>query len=177
MAIATHPDIEKILFQPEQIRRRIQELAKEISRDYQGKNLVLVGVLKGSVLFLSDLMRALTISCSVDFISLSSYDGDASSGVVRVLLDLRETAEGKDLLIVEDIVDTGLTLAYLKQNLQTRNPNSLAICALLDKPDCRKVPVEVRYTGFRVPNDFLVGYGLDYNEKYRQLPYIGVLKK
>ena len=172
-----HPDLKKILFTEERIRRRIQELGEQISRDYRGKTPILIGVLKGSILFLSDLLRTLTIHCSVDFISLSSYNGSASTGVVRLLLDLCENVSGKDVIIVEDIVDTGLTISYLMQNLSTRKPKTLEICTLLDKTECRKIAVPLRYVGFKVPDEFVVGYGLDYNERYRHLPYIGVLKK
>ncbi len=174
--VAAHPDISRVLLGEEKIRARIRELGRQISKDYAGKKLILVGILKGSVLFLSDLMRSIDLSCSVDFICLSSYDGKASTGVVRLLLDLRESAEGKHLLLVEDIVDTGLTLNYLLENLKTRRPASLEICALLDKPESRKAPVKAKYIGFEIPNEFVVGYGLDYNELYRNLPYIGVLK-
>lgn len=152
-------------------------MGRQISRDYAGRKLTLVGILRGSVVFLGELMRSITTDCSVDFMCLSSYSGKGSTGVVRFLLDLRDNAEGADLLIVEDIVDTGLTLHYLLDNLRTRNPRSLEICALLDKPECRKVDVKAKYVGFSIPNEFVVGFGLDYNEKYRNLPYVGVLRK
>lgn len=172
------PAIEKILLSSVQIRSGVEKLAKAISRDYRGKNLVLVGVLKGSVVFLSDLIRHLEIPCQVDFMSVASYGKAAqSSGVVRVMLDLRESPEGKDLLLVEDILDTGLTLRYLEDNLRTRKPKSLKVCAFLDKPENRKVDVSADYVGFKIPNVFVVGYGLDYAEKYRNLPYLGILKK
>ena len=171
-----HPDIERVLIDKAKIGSRIAELGREISKDYAGRRLMLVGILKGSVVFLGDLMRAVTVDCVVDFMCLSSYSGKGSTGVVRMLLDLRESAEGKDLLVVEDIVDTGLTLHYLVENLKTRGPRSLEICTLLSKPECRKVTVDVKYTGFEIPNEFVVGFGLDYNEKYRNLPYVGVLK-
>ncbi|MBI4376434.1 MAG: hypoxanthine phosphoribosyltransferase [Elusimicrobia bacterium] len=171
-----HPDIERVLLDESQIKARVQELAREISRDYAGRCLTLVGILKGSVVFLGELMRQLSVDCTVDFMCLSSYEGGGSTGVVRVLLDLRENAEGRDILVVEDIVDTGLTLHYLLDNLRTRGPRSLEVCALLDKPDCRKTQVKAKYVGFRIPNQFVVGYGLDYNEKYRNLPYVAVLK-
>lgn len=175
--VSRHPDIESILLSPEQIQEKIETLAQRISRDYQGRPLVLIGVLKGSVIFLADLLRRLTIPCMVDFISLSSYAGNASSGVVRMLLDLKEEITGKHVLVVEDIVDTGLTLSYLIENLNTRHPGSLEVCVLLDKKECRKTALSVKYTGFEVPNRFVVGYGLDYNETYRNLPYVGILKK
>lgn len=173
-----HTDIDRVLLDSTDIARGVRRLAREISRDYAKKNLVLVGVLKGSVVFLSDLIRSLTIPCSVDFMSVASYGkGAKSSGVVRVIMDLRESPEGKDVLLVEDILDTGLTLRYLKENLRTRNPRSLRICALLDKPENRTVDAKADYVGFRIPNEFVVGYGLDYAERYRNLPYLGVLKK
>lgn len=153
-------------------------MAEEISKDYAGKNLTLVSILKGSVIFLSDLIRFLKVPSSVDFISVASYGDDhSSSGVVRLIMDLRESPEGKDLLLVEDLLDTGLTMKYLLDNLKTRRPRSLKVCALLDKPENRKVKVEADYVGFEIPPDYVVGYGLDYAEQYRQLPYIGVLKK
>ncbi|MBI5202769.1 MAG: hypoxanthine phosphoribosyltransferase [Elusimicrobia bacterium] len=171
-----HPNVSRALLTEDQIRERIRELGAQISRDYAGRNLTLVCILKGSVIFMSDLMRELTLPCTVDFMRLSSYAGKESTGVVRVMLDLGETAEGRDILVVEDIIDTGLTLSYLMQNLKTRNPRSLEICAFLDKPECRKVQVRAKYVGFQIPNEFVVGYGLDYNEEYRNLPYVGILK-
>ncbi len=169
--------IEKILISEEQIKKRVKELAEEISRDYKNKEPLLVSILKGSFVFLSDLLRNLKIKCAVDFVAISSYNGDTeSSGVVRQLLDLRENPVGKDILIIEDIVDTGFTLNYLKKNLLTRNPKSLKICVLLDKKEKRKEDIKIDYTGFVIPDEFVVGYGLDYKEKYRNLPYIGVLK-
>jgi hypoxanthine phosphoribosyltransferase len=135
-----------------------------------------VGILKGSVTFLADLMREIDLPCQLDFISLASYSGRSSSGVVQLLLDLREDISGKDVVVVEDIVDTGLTLSYLQENLRTRGPKSLELCTLLDKPECRKAQVQPKYVGFRIPNEFVVGYGLDYRERYRNLPYIGVLR-
>lgn len=151
-------------------------MGEQISRDYAGKELLLVGILRGSVMFMGDLMKALRIDCPIDFMGLSSYAGKQSTGNVRVLLDLRESCEGKDLLIVEDVVDTGLTLKHLLDILKTRQPRSVEVCALLDKPMCRKVEVKAKYTGFKIPNEFVVGFGLDFNEKYRNLPYVGVLK-
>ncbi|HAH06200.1 MAG TPA: hypoxanthine phosphoribosyltransferase [Elusimicrobia bacterium] len=171
-----HPDIARILVPEEELQRRIRELAQEISRDYAGRTPMLIGVLKGCVLFLSDLMKSLELDCCVDFICLASYSGTSSSGVVRMLLDLRESAQGRDVIVIEDIVDTGLTIAYLLQNLKTRGPRSVEVCTLLDKPDCRKVAISPKYAGFRIPNEFVVGFGLDYVERYRNLPYIGVLK-
>lgn len=176
-ATAVHPDIGRVLVSSEDIQKRVSALGKQISADYEGRDVLLVGVLKGSVMFLADLMRRLSVPCSVDFISMSSYSGDSSTGVVRFLLDMRESAEGRDLLVVEDIVDTGLTLSYLLQNLHTRKPRSVEVCALLDKHDSRKVRIETKYVGFQIPNEFVVGYGLDFNERYRNLPYVGVLKR
>ena len=173
---ADHPEIEEVLLSPEKIQKRIRELGERISEDYRGRRLLVVGVLKGSVIFLADLLRALTGDVAIDFVGVASYSGRQSTGAVRFTLDLRENPEGKDVLLVEDIVDTGLTLSYLHHNIQTRKPRSLEICALLDKPECRKTQVPVKYTGFTIPNKFVVGYGLDYNEMYRNLPYVGVLK-
>ncbi len=172
-----HQDIERVLLDEDAIQARIRELGAQITKDYQGRRPVLIGILKGSILFLSDLLREIRLDCSVDFMSAASYEGGSSTGVVRLLLDLRESVQGKDVLVVEDIVDTGLTISYLEQNLRTRGPKSLSVCTLLDKPDCRKVTVSPKYTGFEIPNEFVVGYGLDYNERYRNLPYIGILKQ
>lgn len=169
-------DITKVLVTQEQIQIRIKELADKISRDYRRKKPLLISILRGSIVFLADLMRNLKIDCSIDFVAISSYtDGTESSGVVRQLLDLRESPVHKDLLIVEDIVDTGYTLSYLRSNLLTRTPKSLKICTFLDKKSKRKVNVPVDYCGFVIPDKFIVGYGLDYQERYRNLPYIGVL--
>lgn len=176
MDIPLHPDLEKVLIDQAALQKRVQELGREISRDYAGRRPVLLGILKGSVIFLSDLLRNINLDCSVDFMGVTSYSGRSSTGAVRMLLDLRESAEGRDLIIVEDIMDSGLTLHYLLDNLRARNPRSLEVCALLDKPECRKVAVTAKYVGFRIPNEFVIGYGLDYNEKYRNLPYVGVLK-
>ncbi|HEX2495589.1 MAG TPA: hypoxanthine phosphoribosyltransferase [Gaiellaceae bacterium] len=158
------------------LRERIGELGAEISADYAGKDLLLVGVLKGAVFFMADLMRHITVPCEVDFMAISSYGASTdSSGVVRILKDLDETIEGRNVLVVEDIIDSGLTLSYLKRTLGARNPASLEICALLTKPERREVDVPVRYTGFEIPNRFVVGYGLDFAERYRNLRYVGVL--
>lgn len=172
-----HRDIERVLLDEAQIQERIRELGRQLSADYQGRSPLLVGILKGSLVFLADLMRQISVDFSVDFMCLASYSGAGSTGVVRLLLDLRESAEGRDLLIVEDIVDTGLTLSYLNQNLRTRNPRSVEICTLLDKPGARKVRVQPKYVGFKIPGEFVVGYGLDYEERYRNLPFVGVLRK
>lgn len=176
-ASPAHPDVERVLLEEPRIRARIKEMAAEISLDYAGRRPTLVGILKGSVVFLGDLMRALSVDCAVDFICVSSYAGASSSGAVRLMLDLREDARGKDLLVVEDIVDTGLTLRYLLENLRARQPRSLEVCALLDKPECRKTGVSAKYVGFSIPNEFVVGFGLDYRERYRNLPYVGVLRQ
>jgi len=175
-SVPVHPDVEKILIAPAALQARVRELGREISCDYAGRQPTLLGILKGSVVFLGDLLRAITLDCSVDFISVSSYSGRGSTGEVRMLLDLRESAAGKDLIIVEDIMDSGLTLHYLLHALKARRPRSLEVCALLDKPECRKINVKAKYVGFRIPNEFVIGYGLDYYEKYRNLPYVGVLK-
>jgi hypoxanthine phosphoribosyltransferase len=170
--------IGEILVPAEDLKRRIRELAAEVSRDYEGKDLLLVGVLKGAVLFLSDLMQCLTIPCEVDFMAVASYgSATRSSGVVRILKDLDAVIEGRDVLIVEDIVDSGLTLQYLLRNLEGRNPHSLEVCALLIKPDRQKVELPTKYVGFEIPNRFAIGYGLDYDERYRNLPYVAALKE
>ncbi len=170
-------DIEKVLLTEEEISKKISELGASISNDYKDKNLLMVSVLKGSVIFMADLMRAITIPCQIDFMSVSSYgSGVKTSGVVKIIKDLDVELEGKDLLIVEDILDSGKTLEYLKSILIERKPNSIKICTLLDKPERRQADVFADYKGFHVPDKFVVGYGLDYNEKYRNLPYIGILK-
>jgi len=170
-------DILKVLVSEEELKRKTAELGGQISRDYEGKNLLLVSVLKGSVVFMADLMRAIELPLHLDFLSVSSYGGGVkTSGVVKILKDLDNPIENYDLLIVEDILDSGLTLSYIMELLQGRGPKSIKICTLLDKPARRKVPVYPAYKGFEVPDEFVVGYGLDYNEKYRNLPYIGILK-
>ena len=164
------------LVQEGRLSERVRELGDEISRDYAGRDLLLVGVLKGAVFFLGDLMRNLTVPCEVDFMAVASYGSSTdSSGVVRILKDLDASIEGRDVLIVEDIVDSGLTLSYLLRTMRARNPASLEVCALLTKPDRRKVDLPIRYTGFEIPNRFVIGYGLDYGEKYRNLPFVAVL--
>lgn len=171
-------DIEEVLYTEEQLREKIKELGKQISEDYKGKDLILIGILKGSVMFMADLMKEIDIFCSMDFMAVSSYGSSTqSSGVVKIIKDLDFPIEGKDVLIVEDIIDSGVTLAYLKDYLNSRKPNSLEIVALLNKPDRRKAKVSPKYIGFQVPDYFLVGYGLDYAEKYRNLPFIGILKE
>ena len=158
------------------LAERVQALGAQISADYADRDLLLVGVLKGAVFFLSDLMRALTVPCEVDFMAVASYGSSTdSSGVVRILKDLDTSIEGRDVLIVEDIVDSGLTLSYLLRTMRARNPASLEVCALLTKPERRKVETPIRYTGFEIPNRFVIGYGLDYREQYRNLPFVAVL--
>ena len=170
--------ISEVLITEEALQKRIAELGAEISKDYQGHNLLLLSVLKGSVLFLSDLIRRITVPHAIDFMATSSYGvGVASSGVVRILKDLDSPIEGRDVLIVEDIIDTGTTLDYLMRILRARMPRSLEICTLLNKPSRRKVEVPVKYVGFDIPNKFVVGYGLDYAELYRNLPYVAVLSE
>src|ERR1043165_142382 len=166
----------EILVEEEQLTARIAELGDEISEYYEGRDLLLIGVLKGAVFFMADLMRRLTVPCEVDFMAISSYGASTdSSGVVRILKDLDINIEGRNVLVVEDIIDSGLTLSYLIRNLEAREPASLEICALLTKPERREIEVSVRYVGFEIPNRFVIGYGLDFAERYRNLPYVGVL--
>ena len=165
-----------ILIGEEELQARIHELGAELSVDYAGREVLLVGVLKGAVFFMADLMRSLTIPCEIDFMAISSYGASTdSSGVVRILKDLDINIEGRHVLVVEDIVDSGLTLSYLMRNLESREPASLEVCALLTKPTRREIDVPVRYIGFEIPNRFVIGYGLDFAERYRNLPYVGVL--
>ena len=162
--------------QADELQHRITEMAAEVSRDYEGRDLLLIGVLKGAVFFLADLMRQLDIPCEVDFMAVSSYGSSTdSSGVVRILKDLDAPLEGRNVLIVEDIVDSGLTLQYLMRTLAARNPASIEVCALLTKPERRKVDTPARYVGFEIPDKFAIGYGLDYAERYRNLPYVATL--
>ena len=171
-------DIEKVLLNEEVIKEKIKELSLRISNDYKGKDLLIVGVLKGSVIFASELIKNITIPCEIDFMAVSSYGTSSeTTGVVRILKDLDHEISGKDIIIVEDIVDSGVTLNYLLRYLLSRNANSVEIVSLLTKPSRRKVDVECKYIGFEVPDEFLVGYGLDYAEKYRNLPFIGILKR
>ena len=167
-----------VLVSEEQLKAKVAELGAQISRDYAGKNLVLVSILKGSVVFMADLMRAVSIPCNIDFMVVSSYGGSntTTSGLVKIIKDLDGDLSGKDVLIVEDILDTGVTLSNLVPMLKMRNPNSVKICTILDKPSRRKANIQPDYEGFQVPDEFVVGYGLDYDEKYRNLPYVGVLK-
>ena len=171
-------DIEKVLLSEEELQNIVHRLGSQISEDYKGKNLVLVSVLKGSVVFMADLMRAITVPCTIDFMSVSSYgSGTKTSGVVKIIKDLdTDVVNGADLLIVEDILDSGVTLEYLMKVLSARNPASIKICTLLDKPERRKAPIKADYAGAQIPDAFVVGYGLDYDEKYRNLPFVGALK-
>lgn len=177
MASGMHDDIEEILISPPVLRARVEALAEAIREDYVGKDLLLVGILKGAVPFLVDLARALDRQLEVDFMAISSYGNSTeSSGVVRILKDLDASIEGRHVLVVEDIIDSGLTLRYLIENLESRRPASVRVCALLDKDKVQDKPLELAYIGFRIPDRFVVGYGLDYAQHYRNLPYIGVLK-
>ena len=171
-------DIEKVLLTEEQIVKRVKEIGNEISNDYKGKDLLIVGILKGSVMFASELIKNVTVPTEIDFMAVSSYGNSSeTTGVVRILKDLDHSIEGKDIIIVEDIIDSGITLDYLLKYLKARKANSIEIVTLLTKPARRKVDIYVKYCGFEVPDEFLVGYGLDYAEKYRNLPYVGILKK
>ena len=173
----TDSRVGEILVQPDELAHRVRELAQEISRDYEGRELLLIGVLKGAVFFLSDLMGHLDVNCEVDFMAVSSYGSSTdSSGIVRILKDLDAPIENRDVLIVEDIVDSGLTLSYLFRMLRGRNPATLEVCALLTKPDRREVDLPIKYVGFEIPNRFAIGYGLDFAERFRNLPYVAVLE-
>ncbi|HEY1365566.1 MAG TPA: hypoxanthine phosphoribosyltransferase [Gaiellaceae bacterium] len=168
--------VDEILIDEQTLQARIAELGESVSADYAGRDLLLIGVLKGAVFFMADLMRRLTVPCEIDFMAISSYGASTdSSGVVRILKDLDINIEGRDVLVVEDIIDSGLTLSYLIRNLEAREPATLEICALMTKPDRREIDVPVRYVGFEIPNRFVIGYGLDFAERYRNLPYVGVL--
>jgi len=170
-------DIQQILISEEEIRQKVRELGATISNDYQGQSLVVVGILKGAIIFLADLVRHLHMPVTLDFMAVSSYgSGTKSSGAVRILKDLEAGLEDRHVLIVEDIVDTGLTLKYLTENLKARGPASLRICSFLDKPSRRQIDIHPDYCGFAIPDHFVVGYGLDYAERYRNLPYVAVLK-
>jgi hypoxanthine phosphoribosyltransferase len=178
----TQTELEKgvgeVLIEEDSLQARIRELGAEISADYEGRDLLLVGVLKGAVFFMADLMRELAVPCEIDFMAISSYGAATdSSGVVRILKDLDINVAGRDVLVVEDIIDSGLTLSYLMRNLESREPASLEVCCLLDKSVRRLVEIDVRYNGFDVPDAFVVGYGLDYAERYRNLPFVGVLRE
>lgn len=171
-------DIEKVLLSEDELKQIVSRIGAQITEDYKGKRLVLVSVLKGSVVFMADLMREIKIPCTIDFMSVSSYgSGTKTSGVVKIIKDLdTDVVDGADLLIVEDILDSGVTLNYLMTVLSARKPNSIKICTLLDKPERRKAPIKADYIGDQIPDAFVVGYGLDYDEKYRNLPFVGALK-
>ena len=171
-------DIKNVILSQEELFEIVTTLGKKITEDYKGKSLMLVSILKGSILFMADLMRAIDIPCTIDFMAVSSYgSGTKTSGVVKIIKDLDSSIEGKDLLIVEDILDSGRTLSYIKEILLARNPKSIKICTLFDKPERREADIYADYIGSKVPNEFIVGYGLDYDEYYRNLPYIGALKE
>ena len=172
----TEPSIGETLVSSEELQKRVAELGRQISEEYAGRDLFMVGVLKGAVLFLADLMRHVDVPCEIDFMAISSYgSGTESSGVVRILKDLDAPIAGRHVLVVEDIVDSGLTLQYLFRNLGARNPASLEVCALLTKPERRKVEMATRYVGFEIPDKFAIGYGLDHAERFRNLPYVAAL--
>ena len=170
-------DIQEVLFSEEQLKNRVQEIARQITADYQGKEIMLISVLRGSFVFMADLCRAIDLPCTLDFMAVSSYGkGTKSSGQVQITKDLSEDITDRHIIVVEDILDSGNTLSYLLKILENRHPASIRLCTLLDKPDRRVKPVQVHYSGFTIPDAFVVGYGLDYDEKYRNLPYIGILK-
>lgn len=171
-------DIERVLVSKEEIKKIIKKLARQISEDYKDKNLLMVSVLKGSILFMSDLMKELTIHCRIDFMAMSSYAGGIKSkGVAKIVKDLDMSVEGYDVLIVEDILDSGITLTYIMELLGSRKPSSIKICTMLDKPNRRKTGLQADYVGKVIPDEFVIGFGLDYDEKYRNLPFVGVLKE
>ena len=170
-------DIQEVLFSEEQLKNRVQEIARQITADYQGKEIMLISVLRGSFVFMADLCRAIDLPCTLDFMAVSSYGkGTKSSGQVQITKDLSEDITDRHIIVVEDILDSGNTLSYLLKILENRHPASIRLCTLLEKPDRRVKPVQVHYSGFTIPDAFVVGYGLDYAEKYRNLPYIGILK-
>jgi hypoxanthine phosphoribosyltransferase len=174
---ALRNDIQSVLFSEEKLAGIVDRIGKQISEDYKDKNLLMVSVLKGSVVFMADLMRAITIPCSIDFMCVSSYgSGTKTSGVVKIIKDLDINLKGYDLLVVEDILDSGMTLSYILELLQSRSPRSVRLCTLFDKPDRRTANIKADYVGTVVPDEFIVGYGLDYDEKYRNLPFVGILK-
>jgi hypoxanthine phosphoribosyltransferase len=173
----THPDIKEIILAEEELKARVAQMGAQISQDYAGETVLLVAVLRGAALFIADLAREITTPVELDFMAVSSYGSSTkSSGVVRILKDLDEMIEGRNVLVVEDILDTGLTLKYLLKNLASRKPKTLEVVTLLNKEGKQRVPISCKYTGFVIPDEFVVGYGLDYAEKYRNLPYIGILK-
>ena len=169
--------IGRILITEDELKKKVKELGEQITRDYEGKSLLLVGILKGSVVFMADLMREIKTDCKIDFMSVSSYgSGTVTSGEVQIILDLRKPVQNYDLVIVEDILDSGVTRSYLRQLLSARGPKSIKICTLLDKPDRRKRDIKPDYCGFTIPDEFVIGYGLDVDEKYRNLPYVGIFE-
>ena len=173
-----HKDVDSVLISQEKLEKIVKSLAKQIEKDYNDKEFMMVGLLKGSVVFMADLMKKINLDFSIDFIVASSYgSGTESSGLVRIVSDLTQPVDGKDILIVEDIVDSGNTLNFVMNYLMTKGARSVKVCTLCDKPDRRKVPLKVDYCGTKIPDEFIVGYGLDYAEKYRNLPYIGILKR
>ena len=169
-------DILKVLVSEEELKETVKRLGRQITEDYKDKNLLLVSILKGAIVFMSDLLREVKCDCVIDFMAVSSYSGNKTTGVVKFKKDLDINPEGKDILIVEDILDSGITLNYLKGVLEDRNAASIKVCALLDKPDNRRVDIKADYSGIVIPDEFVVGYGLDYNENYRNLPYVGILR-
>ena len=170
-------DIERVLFTEAELKARVAELGAQITADYQGKKPIVISILRGSYIFMADLTRSIDLPITVDFMAVSSYGaGTSSSGQVKIVKDLSENIEGRDVIVVEDILDSGNTLSYLLKLLEARHPASIRLCTLLDKPERRTKPVAVQYSGFTIPDEFVVGYGLDYDEKYRNLPYIGILK-
>lgn len=177
MPKSMHDDVDRILFSEEQIRKRIQELGAEIAQDYGEREPHLITIVKGSIPFISDLMRVMNFPVSLDLLGVASYAGTSSSGEVRLTKDLDQSIEGRHVLVVEDVIDSGLTLSYVLRNLRQRAPASLKVVTLLDKPEGRKTQVEADYVGFTIPDEFVIGYGLDWNQSYRNLPYIGILKR
>ena len=175
--MATIDGISKVLVCEEELKKICKNLGKQISKDYEGKNLLLVSVLKGAIVFMADLLKEITCDCKIDFMAVSSYSGTKTTGVVKFKKDLDVNPEGHDILVVEDILDSGITLSYLKKILEDRNCNSVKICTLLDKPANRKADIKADYVGKVIPDEFVVGYGLDYNEYYRNLPFVGVLSR
>lgn len=171
-----HNDVERILLEKSEIENKVKEIGQQISRDYAGKTPVFIGVLKGCFIFMADLMRYVDVDCTMDFMSVSSYNGTTSTGAVKITKDLSQDIKGRDVILIEDILDSGVTLNYLKNYLMVREPASIKIATLLDKPARRKAEIYADYSCFEVPDAFVVGYGLDYDEKYRNLPYIGILK-
>lgn len=177
MSQSMHDDVDRILFSTEQIQQRVQELGKQIAQDYEGRDPHLITIVKGSIPFISDLMRWMDMPLSLDLLGVSSYAGTSSSGEVRLTKDLDHSIEGRHVLVVEDIIDTGLTLSYVLRNLRQRAPASLKVVTFLDKPAGRGTQIEADYVGFTIPDEFVIGYGLDWNQRYRNLPYVGILKR